>query len=313
MKLSTALILLASAAVSSATTIRKSFNAKAKLLNKSRRLEGEEEQQQEEEFSFLANYSLKLVACANGEKFQNPENGEYEYSTVIYRLCPADECDSDLAKGCKTGYGDFITGLNTFVDAWLEDKRENMNQDDQFNIDEFSECREYQAEDNGDGDNNGGNNAVYYVGPTCDDDGDIRLGFFSDYMCSTVPEDVTFEDISNGWTLPYSSGGLTGRGCESCSAYNDNGEYQVSEMCQQLYEWSGKCETNMEYTGQYGADTSKCESIELMMPASSGGASAGKIIGWLIFALVVVGVAGFAYTKWWMKKKNDQVLTAEGI
>jgi len=288
-------------------------------LAKSRRLdENAEEEQQEEEFQFLSSYSLKLIGCANGEIYKNPENGEAEYSSVIYRLCPVDDCDDDSDKGCTKGYGDFVVGINSFVQSWLEDKRENMNQDDQFNIDEFGECKEWEADqdqDDEDGNNNNGNQNqnMYYVGPTCGYEAtEIKLGFFSDYTCTTVPEDVTFEDISNGWSLPYSNSGLVTNACESCAGYNDNGEYELSEMCMRLYEDSGKCEEEMEYVGQYGAITTGCEYIAELMPKQKS--SAGAAIGWTIFAFVVVGAAAYGYTKWWVKKKQSSSgLATDGV
>lgn len=111
MKLSTTFLLAATAASTAATTIR-SANAKASLLSKSRRLEEneDEDEQQDQEYQFLANYKLKLIGCAAGEIYKNPENGEAEYSSVIYRLCPADECSDDNDYGCKSGYGDFVVG-----------------------------------------------------------------------------------------------------------------------------------------------------------------------------------------------------------
>jgi len=307
MKLS--LLLAVTAATSTSAMSIRSAEAKSKLLAKSRRLDNNENQQQEQEFSFLSNYALKLIGCANGEIYKNPENGEAEYSTVIYRLCPADDCSDDSSHGCKSGFGDYVVGINSFVENWLEDKKENMQQDDAFNMDEFAECREYEMDQDANDDQNGNQNQmVYYVGPTCGDEAtEIKLGFFSDYTCTTVPEGVTFEDISNGWSLPYSSSGLVTNACESCSGYNDNGEYEVSEMCMRLYEWAGKCESEMEYVGYYGPDESGCSFIQELMPKSQG--SAGAAIGWTIFAFACIGLVAYGYTKWWTKKKSSGLAT----
>jgi hypothetical protein len=315
MKLATASLLLLSALSASATSIR-SGNAARSLLSVARKLEdqnaAEEEQQQEDEYQFLSKYSLKLIGCSTGEKYKNPENGEYESSSVIFRLCPAAECDSDVSYGCKSGYGDYVVGINTFTQAWLEDKREDMQQDDNFKVEEFGECREYEADQDND-DENADEEAQYYVGPACGDSGNgvsIKLGFFSDYLCSTVPEDVTFEDISNGWSLPYSSGLVTGA-CEDCAGYNDNGEYEIGQMCMELYEFSGKCESGMEYTGQYGAQTGSCEMIESLMPKSKSGGGVGKAFGWILFVLVLGGIAFYGYSIWWRKRKSGAA--ADGL
>jgi hypothetical protein len=309
MKLSTALVFLASAACATAKSSIRNPNAKKALLSKARRLEDQnDDAQEEEEYEFLMNYSLKLIGCS-GEKYQNPEDGEYEYSSVVVRMCPKDECDDELAGGCKSGYGDYVVGINTFVEAWLRDKEEDMqnDQDDQWNVNEFAECREVEVDNDAD-DQDADNEVVYYMGPTCGEDGDIKMGFFSDYTCTTVPEDVTFEDISNGWTMPYEDGGLVSTYCEGCAGYNDNGEYELSEMCGEIYESSSsKCETeSMEYYSQYGKDESGCEYIAEAFPSTvaKGASKAGIIIMWIIIALLIVGGGFFLYTKWWMKRKQ---------
>jgi len=281
----------------SARTISKQ-NA-AKVLGNARRLEDEgngDDAAEEEEFAFLMNYKLKMRSCITGEAIQDPETGEYEYNAVVFRLCPGGgDCDDESADGCGEGYGDYVVGLSKFVEAYMEDQKENMQQDDNFNVEEYAECREYEN-DNDDGDAN-----VYYIGPSCTEDGtDVKLQLFSDEVCSQVPEDVTFEDISNGWSMPYSDGGLVSSYCTGCTGYDDDGNEELKELCEQLYENSaGKCETEMEYFHYYGKEEGSCEYIlELLPVASSGGLSAG---GWFLLILIAVGLVGYAI--WWRKKK----------
>jgi hypothetical protein len=273
------------------------------LLSKARKLEDNgDNNAEEDEYDFLRNYQLKLVSCVAGEQVRDPETGEYEYNAAIFRLCP-EGCDDDNAKGCSSGHGDYIVGLNSFVDAYFEDQRDNMNYDDNFDVSEYVECREYEAE-NDDGNNNG-NQYPYYIGPACTEDGlDVKLQVYSDEYCSAVPEDVTFESISNGWSLPYESGGLVSTNCLSCQEYDD-GNYELKEMCMNLYEFAGKCETNMESYHYYGKQEGSCDYITSLMPASKSGGGAGKAVGWVIFVLVVVG-AFSAYVMWWKKKKAGQ-------
>lgn len=300
MKFATTVLALAGL-VSSAAALSP---AKRNLLKAARRLEDQNNnnnnnnnQQDEDEFSFLMGYELKLIGCKAGEQVRNPENGEYENSAVIFRMCP-EGCDSDVATGCSSGYGDYVVGIQTFVQAYFEDQRDNMYYDDNFKVDEYAECREYEQE-NDDGGNQG-QAYPYFIGPACTEDGlDVKLELYYDEYCTQVPEEVTFEDISNGWSLPYGDGGLVSTNCLSCKEY-DNG-YALKEMCQQLYENSGKCETEMESFSYYGKQEGSCEYIETLNPkASSGGA--GKAFGWVIFILVVVG-AFSAYVMWWKKSK----------
>lgn len=245
-----------------------------------------------------------MVQCKAGETVIDPEDGEYSYGAAVLRLCPTSAgCDSEEVLGCKEGFGDIVVSLATFVDAYFEDQRDNMQWDDQFEVDKYAECEEYKVEDEGDDGNQNNQYANYqfYIGPSCTEDGDdIRLAVFEDEVC-TYESEVAFEDISNGWTLPYSTGGLVSTSCSDCMEMNDDGEYELREMCQEVYERAAsKCETNMEYVSYYGANEQGCEYIEELLPAQKGG-SAGKVFGWLIFILLIGGVVG--YVMWWRKKK----------
>lgn len=309
MKLSTALIIASAASLASAQSIR-SHAAKASLLNKSRRLE---QDQEEDIYGFLSNYAIKLIGCAAGEQYTNPETAEVEYSSVIYRLCPVDSCDDASATGCKKGYGDFAVGLQTFVQEWLEDKRDNMQQDDMFKVEQLGECREYMVDN--DAQEDGEEAVVYYVGPACGSEkAEIVVGLFSEATCVT-PAAKTFEEISNGWSLPYSTSGagLVTNACEMCAGYDDQGAYGVSDMCTTLFDGAAsKCMTGMESLNSYGADETGCSYIQNLVPKTSS-SKAGAAVGWTIFALVIVGAAAYGYTKWWLKKKQTSSLASDGM
>jgi len=305
MKISLVAFLLAS--VSSLAAAGRSINQhaiKKSLLSKARRLEHRsledsgdngDDAEEEDEYQFLMNYKLKFMSCKAGETVVDAENGEYEYSAVVFRLChdSGDGCDDE--KACSSSYGDYVVGLNTFVNSYMEDQAENLNYDDNFKVDEYAECREYENDNDDDG-----NGVAYYIGPACTEDGDdIKLDFFYDEQCTTNPEDVTFTDVSNGWELPYGEGGLISTYCQSCQEYDeDNAAYETKEMCQQLYEKaSGKCESEMEYYHYYGKQEGACEYISELLPAmgSSGVAS------WFIGIVVIAGFASYVF--WWKQKK----------
>lgn len=305
MKLSSAIVLLASMASTAAMSVSKSHAAKAKVLRSARKL-NQEEEEAEEEYSYLAKYSLKMVSCAAGTTVVDPDSGEYEYSAVVFRLCPTESgCSDDETKGCGAGYGDYVVGMNTFVNAYFEDQRDNMQWDDQFRVDEYAECREYEMEQ-GDDD---GEQAQYWIGPTCTADGaDIGLAVFSDEGCSYASE-TTFEEISNGWTLPYEEGGLVSTSCIDCISYTDDGAYELREMCQEIYQSTAyKCESNMEYYSYYGQNVQGCDEVEVLMPITKGAGNGGKVFGWIVFFMVCIGLGG--YVMWWRKKKAG---SADGI
>lgn len=295
---------------SAATTV--SHKNAAKVLRAARKLDQDQndDQADEDEFAYVAKYTLKMISCDAGTSVPN-ENGEYDsYGAAIFRLCPSESgCSDDASRGCGAGYGDYVVPLQTFVDAYFEDQRDNMNWDDQFQVDQYAECKEYEMEQDDDANQNQNDQAQYFVGPTCTADGaDIRLAVFSDEDC-VYESETSFETISNGWSLPYSSGGLVSTSCIDCLAYNDDGEYELREMCQELYENAGyKCETEMEYYSYYGQNTQGCDNIAQLLPALSSGGNGGKVFGWIVFIMVVVGIG--AYVVWWRKKKAS---AADGL
>merc|ERR1712160_39731 len=178
--------------------------------------------------------------------------------------------------------------------------------DDAFDMDKFSKCEEYDPDENADDGNQGAwENYQFYVGPTCtEDELGLKLELFTDEYCTQVSE-TTFETISNGWTLPYSSGGLVSTNCNSCSEYNDDGDMEIKEMCEKSYEDAAlKCETNMEYTSYYGKNEQGCETLAEMFPLAKSG-NGGKVFGFLVLAVCVAGLG--AYIVWWRKKKAPSI------
>ena len=124
MKFSTAVILSSLSSVAAMDSIRGGVAAQ-KLLSQARRLD---QNQQQGEFDYLGQYTLKMIHCASGETVYNQEDGMYDSNAVVVRLCPSENgCSDDATKGCKEGYGDFVVGLNSYVQAFMEDQRDNMN------------------------------------------------------------------------------------------------------------------------------------------------------------------------------------------
>jgi len=313
MKLTTAFLSLMTMAASSAASTFKSGTISSKAAQKlvRRRLDqGDDQNAEEEEFAFLGNYNLKVVGCNSKlDQAIMTEDGEYEYAAVLLRLCPAaDGCDSTSDSGCDSGYGDMLVGMSTFVEAYFEDQKENEEEegDDAFEVDRFSKCEEYNPDEYNDDDANQGawENYAFYVGPTCTEDQlGLKLELFTDEYCTTVSE-TPFETISNGWTLPYSSGGLVSTYCQSCSTYNDDGEAEIREMCEESYENAAyKCEEGMESYSYYGQNNQGCELLEEMFPKSTS--NGGKVFGWIVLAVVAVGLVG--YIVWWRSKKATSI------
>jgi hypothetical protein len=197
----------------------------------------------------------------------------------------------------------------------MEDQADNLNWDDKFNADSYGQCTEYLQNDDEDG--NEGSGA--YIGPGCTEDGSsVKMSVFVDPYCSVQATDSAMAQISDGWTLPYSNGGLVSTKCTRCVDSNNNN--QLRQMCMDLYyEAPYRCEAEWDFSHyyydtvteiyRYGKDKTGCTPIELMQKPKSimGSAKAGDLI-FAVF-LLLISVGGFAYyTIWWRKREYSLVL-----
>jgi len=170
----------------------------------------------------------------------------------------------------------------------------NNNGQQQFDLQEALECRRLEVNNNNNNNNQNNNygqqqqNVEYFVGPYCSTNGkSIHLGVFMDETCSYAAPSGTYEKVSYGAALPYSTTSLIPHECISCrqtaeEEYNDaeegdanNANNQnanqatIKEVCQALYEPSGKCETNLKAdssTGLYYKNTLACSFIQGLNP-----------------------------------------------
>ena len=275
-----------------------------------RRLDQEAEEY--DETSFLKNYEQVFLKCIPGVKSVN-EQGEYDYNTVVYRMCPTGSACNN-GKVCTEGAGTYAVGLQEYVRGFFdqfEDEEDGYQDEDAYDFGELGECREINVEANDDGNN--GQEVQYFMGPACTEDGDVRMALFkNDEYCRPEYEaEEKLEDLI-GIEMPYENGGLMDD--DECSAYycnamNDNGEYELNRFCEELYMNSAyKCETDMVYVSAVnGMNTRGCEAIEEMMPASKGG-NGGKIFLIILLVAAVVGVA--VYFVMSQKKKSA---SSEGL
>ena len=96
------------------------------------------DQPTDNDYAFLGNYSLKMIYC-DANEITSSEAGT-DYGSIVFRLCPSTgECIDDFGSvGCDAGYGDFLVGINTFVKAYLEHKRDEIQVvNDNFQIEEM--------------------------------------------------------------------------------------------------------------------------------------------------------------------------------
>jgi hypothetical protein len=253
---------------------------------------------------------------------------EQEYACEMLRegdCAYCDDADDDDAcyATCYSTYG---------MDACIE----NEDEEDQFEVQEYLEC---QKMDNNNDDGNANQYAYdyvteypdwegnYYVGPYCANNGEsIHLGVFYDEECSVEPSNgMAMYSSMNGATLPYSSStgdSLVPAGaCRACSSYNaDDGEYEISELCEETYEEASKCESSNSGLIAY-PDTSGCNFINNFLPtitaghvstsnsSSAAGSSSSVMFAW-VFGITTIMFGAYSYFLYGKIKKGGTATLA---
>ena len=198
--------------------------------------------------------------------------------------------DQDCVDACYDGYG-----------ATFCQNDDDGQQDDGFNPEDYAECAQFDL-------NAGGrrrrleDDIQYYVGPYCaDQGGEIHFGLFTDDTCTTFAEngEETFANTM-GFELPYSDTSVISSLCMTCGRNNGNGNYETKDVCNNVYDVSGKCETkmNVDYPNE-----SACTYIEgiriirydgvIRSSAVKKSKTAAVAIG--LFLTIAVLLAGYVY------------------
>jgi len=212
------------------------------------------------------------------------------------------ECDDDQVD-------DEACAQNCYAAAGLD---YCQNDEEEFQVGDYAECaqlnmnveEEEEDEENEENEENENDRkldeeAALYGGLYCSDDGSaVLLGAFTDEECSTLDTYNTYYKTT-GQSLPYSSKSIIGSGCVSCKnpyyadGDDDNVDNQVNEMCTELYEQAGKCETDMNI---YYKTTDACTYINNVVPnlekLYKGEKSSSTGWAWF-FAMTSLGLAGF--------------------
>jgi len=198
------------------------------------------------------------------------------------------------------------------------DNGDNQQEDD-FDLAEYTECAEANFGNNRRKLNDGGYN--YYMGPYCAEQGGaIYLGLFSDDTCTTFADEYGGQEAyykMSGKELPYGSSNVISMDCYSCmepeAQYNYNGNDNqdddlVSEMCEEIYQAAGKCEVEIN---QYNANYNACSYIQGIQVIRkngiivSSGSKANKTASIFIGVFVVAFVLLSAYV-YYLKTKLDR-------
>jgi hypothetical protein len=273
MKLFTAVLSLIAAAVAASSQqqeqvmiseIQADSNLGRKVMSMARRLEqnGQDYYSQlydwDNAFSdaWVAGYSIKFQGCHHVSQWNNEANDEQDVRILNkrlarFRLCPSGSCSSSDSNGCSGGYGDYVIDLNSFLQAYIEARKEAYNNGGAYRYDEnnanqdqvqdqaqtyedFSTVTTYMQcaragfrrqlqnnNDNQDAQNAQNNvNQQYYIGPYCATQGGaVYLGVFVDDSCTTFADSNGGRDTyltMTGEALPYGSSSIIASDCLSC-------------------------------------------------------------------------------------------------
>lgn len=151
------------------------------------------------------------------------------------------------------------------------------------------------------------NNNKYYIAPTCTSNGKgIVLGTFTDEYCSEKADSSTVDSLfysTYGFKMPYSYTSMVNSACVSCKD-SDNGD--VNDLCDNVYQSSGKCESKLNGSIYY-PNTSGCTFINTLGSKSDAYVvkkSSAPFFAWFFF-LSTLGLGGYAYTLY--SKKEPKI------
>jgi hypothetical protein len=246
-------------------------------------------------------------------------------------IANACDCEDDDGKG--DDFDRDICEYECYVDAGavsLCSENNPYNDDDQenekFDLADYVECSQAEFNNNDERRLEEEEEIAYYLGPYCSEQGGaIYMGMFTDESCTAFADGnggaTTYNSLA-GESLPYSTLSVITMDCFSCKEPEDadenndgndgEDEDQVIEMCEQIYEQAGKCETGLEATGYVAeANENACNYIAgikvirkngiITQIGSKANKTASIFIG--IFVVAFVLLAAYVY---YLKTKLDR-------
>jgi len=237
--------------------------------------------------------------------------------------CACDADDNNDDEKCQydcfvaNGVEEYCAEGNPYVDDDGDDVK--------FELEEYMECKNYEF----------GNEerrrkldeeeeVEYFLGPYCAQQGGaIWLGMFTDDSCSSFADTYgganTFNELTGG-DLPYASSNIIDMDCISCLEPSEDDENndgndgedadEVREVCESLYMYAGKCESQLSGVAAY-PNTNACnymQGIKIIRKNGTVDPSAGAanktasiFIGIFVVAFVLLG----AYV-YYLKTKLDR-------
>ena len=106
-------------------------------------------------------------------------------------------------------------------------------------------------------------------------------------------------------TIPYSTGMDMYQTAITCGGYNENGEYEIKEICQQLLE-----EPSFRCDATYNGGCETIEAMEADLKASEEKMGGGMVFLIVLAVLVVLGLGIWFFMK--QKTKKEALLGGGG-
>jgi len=114
-----------------------------KMLSKARQLEQDENE--EIDYTWVANMSLKFQGCYHSQSWNDEADGDEDIKVstqrlVRFRLCPSDSCSMESAAGCSAGYGDYVIGMEQYLEAYFEAVEQDQEYNCEYEVREGGDC-----------------------------------------------------------------------------------------------------------------------------------------------------------------------------
>lgn len=217
--------------------------------------------------------SLDDYLMSTTEYFQQEQE---EMCNMCDENCQQDDAVDDAAERRLEDAAAADIDCDTCVDEC--DKIENMEDNGYLEASNYIECQQLDIE--GDDDNA----PQYYAGAVCSSDGSkIKIGVYKDENCAYLNSNLYVDDYLNGFKLSHALLKNVYSGTEiPCGAYNEDGEYEENEVCQNVYEAGAGCESDYGFSGykngnQKSNENTVCNFISQIKSGSYDAAS-GEIV-----------------------------------
>lgn len=114
--------------ISMSSTIRADSKIGMEILSNSRRVEDANEQQ---DTSWIGGFAIKFQGCHHVSQWNSEADGDESVRIETrrlarFRLCPVSSCSDNSGTGCRSGYGDYIVDMDTFLPSYVENKQEEQ-------------------------------------------------------------------------------------------------------------------------------------------------------------------------------------------